>query len=816
MPDIKLITENLADELIPSIQKASGIYILTSFVMDSGVRLLAPYLREAMGRGAEVKLLAGDYLFVSQPEALRSLLSIHPSIEARLWRSRGTSFHPKAYLFDYGDGQGLFIVGSSNLSLSAFRMGVEWNLAVNAQAEPFTFRHALDNFMKNFYHEFTQPLNETTISYYETAYKAYHQKYPELIQSISEMEQSELMLPHKDHKQEDAAPNEKLALISPRAAQQGALEALDITYAEGYDKAMVVMATGLGKTYLAGFFTKERFQRVLFVAHREEILNQAKRSFLHIMPDKTAGLYNGSDKETGTDFVFASIYTLSTKMHRERFNPDAFDLIVIDEFHHAAAKSYQTVLSYFQPKFLLGITATPDRMDGKDVFAICDGNVAYQLHFIEAIQKGWLSPFHYFGVYDATDYSQLTWLGTKYDEGELLAVQLREEVASNIYEAWARHKQTRTIGFCSSIIQANFLSDYFSKQGVASLSLHSDTRSMTRQEAIRRLESEELQIIFTVDLFNEGVDIPSVDTLLFVRPTQSLTIFTQQVGRGLRLHTGKQTCTIIDLIGNYRNADIKMSLFDTEARDEAAGKRESVTPIPPAGCVIELETSVIDMFEELARKKQPRKDKLRSVYFEDKEELGRRPHYMELHLLGKASSKEYRQEFGSYVGFLYWCGELDETEESVYLRYERWFKEVESTLMNKSYKMALLLAMLERGALDWNAPITSQEAAPFFHRYLTEKEYRRRIDFSDKETLRLTEYDEQKVAAHIARMPMTKWSGSSKGQITFDNGEFTVQLEIQQEHAELVYAWTREICEYRLHGYFEKKADSSKEVHGNI
>lgn len=214
------------------------------------------------------------------------------------------------------------------------------------------------------------------------------------------------------------------------------------------------------------------------------------------------------------------------------------------------------------------------------------------------------------------------------------------------------------------------------------------------------------------------------------------------------------------------------------------------------------------MLEELARKKQPRKDKLRSAYLEIKEELGRRPHYLELHLLGKVSSKEYRQEFGSYAGFLYWCGELNALEEAVYLRYERWFKEVENTRMEKSYKMVLLLAMLERGASLWNAPITSQEAAPFFHRYLTEKEYRRRIDFSDKETLRLKEYDEQKVVSLIARMPMTKWRGSSKGQITFDNGEFAVQLEIQPEHSELVYAWTREICEYRLHGYFEKKAEA--------
>ena len=277
---------------------------------------------------------------------------------------------------------------------------------------------------------------------------------------------------------------------------------------------MVVMATGLGKTYLAGFFA-QRFQRVLFIAHREEILYQAKRSFQRIMPDKTFGIYNGVMKEGNADCVFASIYTLGMKKHRESFVPDGFDLIVVDEFHHAAATSYQSVIQYFKPKFLLGITATPDRMDGKDVYALCDGNVAYQIHFIEAIRRGWLFPFQYYGVYDDTDYSSIRWLGTHYDDEQLTAAQLRESLADNIYDAWNEHKQTRTIGFCSSIRQADFLTGYFQDKGVAAVSLHSGAIGMTRGEAIDRLDRGDLEIIFTVDLFNEGVDIPSVDTLLF-------------------------------------------------------------------------------------------------------------------------------------------------------------------------------------------------------------------------------------------------------------------------------------------------------------
>ncbi len=802
MPDIKLITENLADELIPSIHKAVGIYILTSFVMESGIRLLAPHLREAAERGAEIKLLAGDYLFVTQPEALRTLLGIHPAIESRLWISRGTSFHPKAYLFDHGEGQGLFIVGSSNLSMSAFRMGVEWNLAVNAQLEPYTFHSALEKFMQQFNHEQTEPLNDISLAIYEEAYNRNRQKYPDLVRSIEEMEAAELMLPGKESVT-PADENEPLGRITPRQAQLLALEALEATSEEGYDKAMVVMATGLGKTYLAGFFA-QRYTRVLFVAHREEILHQAERSFRQIMPEKTSGLYNGTSKDEAADFVFASIYTLGMKRHRERFSPNAFDLIVVDEFHHAAAKSYQAILDYFQPKFLLGITATPDRMDGKDVYALCDGNVAYRIHFLEAISKGWLSPFRYYGVHDETDYSQITWLGNRYDEEELLAVQLKEESAASVYEAWTKYKQTRTIAFCSSIAQADFLARYFRAQGVQVVSLHSRTQEMNREEAIKKLGTGTLEVIFTVDLFNEGVDIPETDTLLFVRPTESLTVFTQQVGRGLRLHPSKQACNIIDLIGNYRNADVKMSLFDMTPGE--GGKKRSAALTVPEGCVLELEVGVIDLLNELSRKRQPRKEQLKSAYMDLKRELGRRPSYLELHLHGRADSREYRQEFGSYVGFLHWAEELSELEQKAYLDYEWWYREVEQTGMSKSYKMVLLQGMLERGVDDWNRPITPIEAAPHFHRYMMGKEYRKRIDFSDNKTRQMWEYDESKVAKLIAEMPMTKWSGSSKGRITFDELAFVIDIDVADEHKKVVYDWTRQICEYRLHFYYERKS----------
>lgn len=300
----------------------------------------------------------------------------------------------------------------------------------------------------------------------------------------------------------------------------------------------------------------------------------------------------------------------------------------------------------------------------------------------------------------------------------------------------------------------------------------------------------------------------SIDTLLFARPTESLTVFTQQVGRGLRLSEGKSHCTIIDLIGNYRNADLKLSLFQLDPPEDGERQQKKVAITAPPGCLIDLEIGVVNLLEALAAKRQPRKEKLLAAYRELKQELGRRPAYLELHLHGEAASREYRQEFRTYVGFLNWAGELTEQEQAALIRWERWLVEVEGTVMTKSYKMVLLLAMLQRGKEDWHKPISPEEAAPFFHRYLTEKEYRWKIDFSDKETQRLHEYDESKVAKLIARMPMIKWSGSSKGLLSFENGIFSLQdmTEEDESTSTLLYEWTREICLYRLHAYFERKA----------
>ncbi|PJN89599.1 DEAD/DEAH box helicase family protein [Bacillus sp. mrc49] len=803
MSKVQLITNQLGTHLLKQIDSASSICILTSFVMKSGVQYLKEALKAAAERGAEIKVCTGDYLFVTQPEALRMLLEVDARIEVRLWKSNGVSFHPKAYLFQKENQDSLF-VGSSNLSRSALSNGVEWSLSVSD--DEAVFSQGLHLFLETFYSDQTIPLNQEALKNYKESYEKFLITNPNLPQKWTETEEMDLMLPSDGDESFPTTeiihePSVPYGKISPRFAQIEALEELNKTMEEDYEKALVVMATGLGKTYLAGFFARS-FKRVLFIAHLEEILYQAKKSFQTVMPEGRFSIYNGKVKESDGHTIFASIYTLSMQRHLQVFDPEEFDLIIVDEFHHAAAESYQRVLDYFKPKFLLGITATPDRNDNKDVYAICGGNVAFRIDFLEAIQRNWLAPFKYFGVYDHTDYSQITWLGNRYDEQELLQLQLRDEMAEKVLNAWKDKRKTRTIGFCSSIKQADFLSAFFNQNGFSAISLHSKQKDMNRDEAINQLADGVLDVIFTVNLFNEGVDIPAVDTLLFVRPTESLTVFTQQIGRGLRLHDSKDHCVIIDLIGNYRNADVKFSLFDTDPNRKA----KAIEPVVPELCEIQLDIQVINLLKEMAKKKQPRRDTLVNDYFLLKQELGRRPSYLELHLKGASESPQYRQEFSSYYGFLEFAKELSEQESDIFHRYKQWLVEVEKTGMAKSYKMVVLLAMLERGEDSWSKPITSKEAAPFFHSYLTEVEYRKQIDFSDKSSKKLWNYDEAGISKLISTMPMTKWSGSSKGLTSYEDDIFKLNFDVRPEDQRVLYNMTKDICEYRLHYHFERKA----------
>lgn len=792
---MKLITANLVTELQELSQDAVHICWITAFVMKSGVKLMLEDLKKAEERGCEIQLLVGDYLSITQPEALRMLVENLPTAQIRMFQSYGRSFHPKAYLFKGKDSQHV-IVGSSNLSNSALTSGVEWNLqTVDMQ----TFEQAMDEFHDLFHGKNTIPINAETIAMYETYYIEANKAVP-MAKKWSVAEEQGLMYGQESEQAivaEVAEATEAGTILEPRPAQKLALTALRETLDQGYDKAMAVLATGLGKTYLAAFFA-ERFKHVLFVVHRDEILQQAKETFATVYPHKTAGFFNRFEKDTNSDFIFASISTISRKYHLEKFNPTDFDLIVVDEFHHAVANSYQKVLDYFQPQFLLGITATPDRLDNKDVFSICDGNVAIEIHFIDAIKRNWLSPFHYYGIKDETDYSSIRWLGSHYDEEQLTVAQTRQSFMQKIFEEWHRLKQTRTIGFCSTVRQADQLCAFFVSKGVKAFVLSGKSTPTERKTIRQQLINGEIDIIFTVDLFNEGVDIPTVDTLLFVRPTESIAIFTQQIGRGLRVADGKSHCVIIDFIGNYRNADRKLLVFKPELLEKGGKKLSLSEQIAETACQLNLDVGLIDLLAEMAKKNRNYKQQIIDAYIDLKMELGRRPSYLEMYLQSGFQDINIAREFGSYIGMLKEAGELSDRELAIFEAYERLLEEIEKTSMTRSYKMVVLHAMLERGAAEWYKPITAEQVGPIFAKYLSKP---------SRKTIDKINLDPKKVVQLIQTMPMTKWSGSSKGLVTFQDGEFGFDVDIDGDMQQVVFDWVREICEYRLHRYFVRKSE---------
>lgn len=315
------------------------------------------------------------------------------------------------------------------------------------------------------------------------------------------------------------------------------------------------------------------------------------------------------------------------------------------------------------------------------------------------------------------------------------------------------------------------------------------------------METKQIDIIFTVDLFNEGIDIPSVDTLLIVRPTESLVVFTQQIGRGLRKYATKEHCVIIDLIGNYRHADTKLQVFNAAT---GVNKDENTIPVVPDNCKMELETAVIDLLAELKRKRSPRKEKVYQDYLQIKNRLGIRPTYKETHLYGNENSKEYRQAFGGYFAFLHHFNELTHSEAAVYHDYFHWLQKIEKEKMTKSYKMVILQFLLEQGPNEWTNPITPQEAAPYFHQFYMAKTYRKQTDFSSSNTKKLWIYNETGVTQLIRKMPMAKWTGKDH-LIYFEDDQFGLNFPVKEKDEKILHDMTRQICEYKMQVYFERK-----------
>lgn len=692
---------HLYHQLFHSFEKADSVDIIVSFLMESGVKMLIEDLGNALKRGAKIRILTGNYLGITQPSALYLIKrKLGNQIDLRFYNEKNRSFHPKSYIFHYEDYSEIYI-GSSNISRSALTSGIEWNYRFRSTTDPESY--------DKFYETFEDLFQNHSIAIDDEELRKYSKNWHKPAVSKD--------LERYDVESEDEKVKE---LFEPRGAQIEALCTLEHTRAEGARRALISAATGVGKTYLAAF-DSEKYKRVLFVAHKEEILKQAANSFQNVRKSDDYGFFDGDEKCTDKSVIFASVATLgkSEYLNETYFPKDYFDYVVIDEFHHAVNDQYMRIVEYFKPQFLLGLTATPERMDGRNIYEICDYNVPYEISLKDAINKGMLVPFHYYGIFDKTDYSQLHQVRGKYDDRELNKTYIGNERRYElIYKNYCKYGSKRALGFCCSKEHAKDMAKEFCRRGIPSVAVYSDAHgeyTEDRSIAIQKLMQGEIRVIFSVDMFNEGVDIPAVDMVMFLRPTESPIVFLQQLGRGLRKSMGKEYLNVLDFIGNYEKAGRVRFLLTGKTFSETKTYNPADRTDYPDDCMIDFDLELIDLFAEMDKRTLRVKDCIRGEYYRVKNLLDKSPSRLELftymdddvYQLAMQHSKE--NLFKRYLDYKKELDELSE-DESAFLQDingREFIHLIETTNMTKVYKMPVLMAFYNHG--DIRMEVTEQQ-----------------------------------------------------------------------------------------------------------
>jgi superfamily II DNA or RNA helicase/HKD family nuclease/predicted house-cleaning noncanonical NTP pyrophosphatase (MazG superfamily) len=740
----------LMDALRREFEACAVARIAVAFVMNSGLDLIEGPALAALLRGAKVKLLTTDYLGVTEPEAMMRLTGWHGRLEARVFSHPRRSFHPKAYLFERTDGSGRAFIGSANLSRMGLMEGVEWTWTVLDVDAGQPMHELTTRFEELFIAEDTQPLSPGWIQAYIAR------------RVVPSVEESRAVY--------------RVEASEPREVQKLALQELERLRNDGERKALVVAATGLGKTYLAAFDANGA-DKVLFIAHREELLKQAAATFRRVYPGRSCGFLVDGKAELDCELVFASIQTLSRPEHLANPLLSRFDYVVIDEFHHAAANSYQRVLQALAPRFLLGLTATPYRGDNRDILDLCDGNLAYQVGLFEAITFGWLVPFRYHGVADVVAYTDdLLTTQKTYDTAKLTLRFNTPERADVVVARYQEHASRTALGFCVSIAHADFMAERFTAAGIAAASVHSGPGSMDRAEAINALSTGKLRVLFTVDLFNEGVDIPAVDLVMFLRPTESMTVFLQQLGRGLRLHEGKAFLTALDFIGNYRNAHYKLPFLagqDLSKDQDPVRALQALTrwqikgnrpPGIPDGVEVLFEAVTLDILRETLQRGSPRRQMVLADLSDLAERLGRRPTLLEWQRMGRYSFKTAKTELGvdRWHRVLEAAGLLSEQDREVERAIGDFLKEIETTERNKSFKFVILDAMCQ-GSL-FRRSIHISELTRAFRVYFSQDRYKDDVLGTDVEDALAAQ--ETRWKQLLKHQPINAWIGVNKGVVS--------------------------------------------------
>ncbi|WP_258066934.1 DUF3427 domain-containing protein [Arthrobacter sp. GMC3] len=572
---------NLAAEIRAEIESADSVDLLCAFIRWTGVRLLEPALEGLKERGGKLRVITTTYMGATERRAIDQLVNKFGAEVKISYETQSTRLHAKAWLFHRHTGFSTAYVGSSNLSQAAMLDGLEWNVRLSNIGTPALLQKFAITFDSYWEQRAFQPYDpETDAAKLDDALK-------------------------RNGGAQTTAPTGYTGLeVEPYLHQIEMLEDLEAERGKGFHRNLLVAATGTGKTVIAALDYKRlckqagRMLSLLFVAHRKEILQQSMTTYRNVMQDGAFGeLFVGDHKPEQWKHVFASVQSLSARGVLE-FPADRFDVVVIDEFHHSAAPTYRQLIEHLRPAELLGLTATPERSDGIHVAAeFFEGRTASELRLWDALDADLLVPFHYFGVSDDVDLSHLEWKRGSYDLQQLSALYTGNDAraAKVIKELQDKVTSTagmRAIGFCVSVQHAEYMAMVFNKAGIVSVAVSGQTDDDERARALNRLRKREINCIFAVDLFNEGLDMPQVDTILLLRPTQSATIFVQQLGRGLRRSPEKSVLTVLDFIGQQHREfrfDVRFRAMTGYGRKQLEKAVEEEFPFLPSGSQIVLD-----------------------------------------------------------------------------------------------------------------------------------------------------------------------------------------------------------------------------------